>query len=147
MKNVSGYERKPMQEYKSHALDIFNVLIQSYFDHKQMVELTDGSRWCFAQTSKTFLCVRTTTDANNPGPVGMVLSRSNPHPDSIAANALAIKFEILDKIILIFSEAKKEGDENLAKWVRCVRNEVLFNQCGCTADVAETYINAALARI
>jgi len=70
-------------------------------------------------------------------------------PSNIADKAKEIgldaKFGLLEKIIKVFSQAKK--DRELDKWVFQVRQDILVKRIGCSEDVADRYIEAALNRI
>lgn len=60
---------------------------------------------------------------------------------------IEIKIELLDRLIKVFRSAS-QGDQNeLDKWVKEARGEVLIKKLGCSEEVADTYIIAALDRI
>lgn len=54
-----------------------------------------------------------------------------------------IRFQLLDKLINVFRSYPKE---DLQHWTNKVKQEVLIKQAGCTEEVAEQWINQALAR-
>jgi hypothetical protein len=60
---------------------------------------------------------------------------------------LELKFELLEKLITLFSKAKKNGPVDLARWASKAKNEVLIGGIGQSEEVADQYINAALERI
>ena len=60
---------------------------------------------------------------------------------------LNVKFKVLNHIITIFNASKKVGDNELAKSIARVKQEFLITKIGCSEEVADSYIKAALDRM
>lgn len=109
--------KSQLMEYQSHALVVFGALIAKYFHHKEMVELTDGSRWMFGSTSKNFLCVH--TPDGSPVTEGYPFyNRSKPHPGMkesvyiVSARITAQPKSILDPMPSVYGQFN-DGTEQL----------------------------------
>lgn len=60
---------------------------------------------------------------------------------------LEARFKLLDKLILLFKEAAKKGDNELTHWKEKAKSEILIDGIGCSEKVADQYIKTALERI
>jgi uncharacterized protein len=60
---------------------------------------------------------------------------------------LELKFELLEKLITLFSIAKKSSPKDFEVWVARAKHEILIGGIGQSVEVADQYINAALERI
>jgi hypothetical protein len=65
----------------------------------------------------------------------------------ILSKSMEAKFKVLNKIIELFKIAKSVNNKKLKEMVKKTKQEFLIDTVGCTDEAAQSYIDAALARI